>query len=94
LLRDCIVHKIISKYKLLNDYSHMLTSYVIKDKLNLVVTEANKKYNGDVVNNDNWCDKLKYVHSWNLKINWNKGQFVKIEFTMPIQGWIRNILST
>jgi hypothetical protein len=94
LLRDCIDQNRVWKYKLLNDFSYLLTSNVMKDKLDLVVTEANEKHNGDVVNNDNWCDKLKYVHSWNLKINWNKGQFFKSEVTMPIQGWIRNILST
>ena len=94
LLRDCIVQNSIWKHKLLNEYSSLLTSNMIKEKLDLVVTEANEKHKGDVEKDDNWCDKLKYVHSWNLKINWNKGQFVKIEFTMPIQGWIRNILST
>ena len=45
LLRDCIVQNSVWKYKLLNECSHLLTRNVIKDKLDLVVTEANEKHN-------------------------------------------------
>ena len=77
LMRDLIVQNKVWKKKLLSDFSHMLACKVA-DKLELVVTEADEKRNGDVVKNEKWSYKLKYVHCWNLQLIWDKGQFLQI----------------
>ena len=83
LMRDLIVQNKIWKNKLLSDFSHLLANNDMADKLDLVVTEADEKHNGDVVKNENWSYKLKYVHCWNLQLNWDKGQFLQSEITKP-----------
>ena len=54
LMRDLIVQNKVWKNKLLSDLSHLLANNAVADKLELVVTEADKKHNGDVVKNENW----------------------------------------
>ena len=52
LMRDLIVQNKVWKNKLLSDFSHLLANNEVADKLELVVTEADEKYDGVVVKNE------------------------------------------
>lgn len=83
LMRNLIVQNKVWKTKLLSDFSHLLANTEVADKLELVVTAADEKHAGDVVKNENWSYKLKYVHCWNLQLNWERGHFLQRKIKTP-----------
>jgi len=91
LIRNLIMLHHIWRRKCSREFRDLLSHSLVKEKYDQFASKENKKNTEELLENEHWSFKVKYVWCWNLKLNWEKGQFLQSE---QFCGKFSDIVST